>query len=123
MNHKLLSFYFGALEEEQRLLVERELLTDSEILVDYLDLKRKLESAQEVPQVPSQKLWLQLREKLEPRKKMIFSLSLVAAIAASVLLFSIFVYKSKSADLGPSHRANEILFDSNRELPESSNVL
>ena len=38
----LLPFYFGAIKEDERLLVEKELLTDSEILVDYLDLKRTL---------------------------------------------------------------------------------
>jgi hypothetical protein len=126
MNHEiqplLKLFYFGSIEENERLKVERELLTDPEALLDYLDLKRKLEAALEVPQFPSQRLWLRLKEKIEPRKRMIFSLSIGAAIAASLLIFSILTSKPRKIDQ-KSSGSTEVLFDSSRELPVSSNVL
>jgi hypothetical protein len=112
----------GAIQENERLQVERELLTDTEVLVDFLDLKRKMESALEVPQQPSTKLWMRLNEKIGPRKKMIFSLSIGAAIAASVLIFSFFAFRPKSIEQKMSF-SGEVLFDSNHELSANSNVL
>lgn len=116
----LIPFYFGSIEDGNRLLVERELLTDAEMLIDYLDLKRKLEAAVELPQAPSLTLWNKLQEQIEPRKKMIFSISLGTLLVASIVLF--FVFKSEQIDQSPSMRA-EILFDSNSEHPASSIVL
>jgi hypothetical protein len=112
----LIPFYFGSLEEENRLAVERDLLEDPEILVEYLDLKRSIEAAQTVPQMPSQKLWGRLEKNLTTKKKWLYSLSLGAAIAAALLLF--FYAKPES-----QNHATEILFDASPELPASSGVL
>ena len=116
----LMPFYFGSIDDEKRLIVERELLTDPEILVDYFDLKRKIESAEEIPNGPSQKLWYKLKQKLEPRQKVIYSLSLGLA-AVGLLFFAILLFKMEKLEQSTSQ--GEILFDLNRELPASSNVL
>jgi len=121
LKKRLLLFYFGAIEEEDRILVERELLTDTESLVDYLDLKRSLEAAEEIPSYPSPLLWNKLQFHLSPRKKLFFSLS-IGALAASLIVFSIYFYKSNELDSSRVHQ-NQILFDSSRELPVNSNVL
>jgi hypothetical protein len=118
----LLPFYFGSVDNQERILVERELLTDPEILVDYLDLKRNIESAEAIPQNPSHSLWLKLRSKLEPRKKTLLSISFAAAIAASLFIGWIFISKPKPQLSAPIN-GNAVLFDSSRELPVSSNVL
>jgi len=126
MNYKvkslLVPFYFGSIEEAQRLEVERELLIDTEILVDYLDIKRKMEAAQEVPQFPSRKLWQKLSKQISERKRVLISFSVGLAVAASLLLCTVFIFKSKQVDL-PQSQKREVLFDTSRELPASSNVL
>ena len=118
----LLPFYFGAIKDQDRIIVERELLTDSEVLVDYLDLKRNIEAAEEFPRVPSKVLWFRLKKYIEPKKKTVFSVTFGAVIAAAVLICWVFLTKSKY-DFEPNLKSNEILFDSRNELPVNSNVL
>ena len=124
MNAKrlLLPFYFGSLTEEDRLRVERELLTDTETLVDYLDLKRSFESSALAIFSPSPSLWQRLKPKTARQKRMYISLAVGSALAAT--LAAILLFKSQpqiSEDLRPP--MTEILFDSSSELPASTVVL
>lgn len=124
MNHELknllLPFYFGSVSEDERLLVEREILADPEVLVDYLDLKRKVEGAHLIAAQPSSSLWEKIRPKTPTQKKAWISLSLGAAIAACLAL--LFIFQSTTTKMvQPS--ANHALFDSSSELPVSSGVL
>ncbi len=111
------NFYFGALEESDRLKIEQELLTDTETLVEYLDLKRKIEFAKEIPAMPSPSLWRRLQAEIKPRRKLILSLSLAAGLAASVLIAAMFLSNKTETTSTP------LLFDSTSELSASSNVL
>ena len=118
----LLPFYFGSVTEEQRTLVEREMLTDPEILVDYLDLKRKVEMAQVLTLDPSPSLWEKLKPKAKVQRRTLISFSIGAALAATLALFYVFHTGSKYKELmQPS--VNRVLFDSSSELPVSSSVL
>lgn len=118
----LLPFHFGSIEDKDRMIVERELLTDSETLVDYLDLKRSLESAELVPQAPSRSVWIKLHERVRDKKKFLIPISFGAAVAASVLAAFIFFHqpsqKPKQVQSG-----EELLFDTRTELPANSGVL
>ena len=114
----LVSFFQGSIGEHERLQVERALLTDPETLLDYLDLKRKLESAVEFPQQPSHSLWLRLQLNT-PRRRFV-SLALGGALAAGLLL-SLLLVGRKNAGSVPDRPA--LFFDSLRELPSGSNVL
>lgn len=122
MNTKemLLPFYFGSVNEEQRLLIERELLTDEEVLVDYLDLKRSIEGSKLLQQEPSASLW----EKLKPKekKKFYISLAIGSAVAAGLVALILFKSSTKPEESAPMPVTN-ILFDSSSELPASSGVL
>lgn len=122
-NQNLLrSFYFGSLSEPERLQVERELLCDNEVLVEYLDLKRQLEAAEILPQTPSPQLWQRLSIQWDKKKVWVFSLGL--ALAASLALLFVFKFQpSTGPTLDPSPVPTEILFDSSAELPVSSHVL
>jgi hypothetical protein len=120
LRNLLLPFYFGAIAESDRLLVERELITDSEVLVDYLDLKRSLEAAETIPST-SGRTWSRLQSRLQPHRRLVISASLGAALAASISL-AVFLHKPKTSE-EPSRVHNEILFDSSSELPASSSVL
>jgi hypothetical protein len=85
----LLPFYFGTVDETERLRVERTLLEDPEALIDYLDLKRKLEAAMEVPVAPSAALWAGLSERLRrtPRSTwIVWGAGLAAAACLAVAL-------------------------------------
>lgn len=119
----LLPFHFGSIEDNDRILVERELLIDSEVLVDYLDLKRALESAQAIPQSPSKATWLKLQEKVQAKKKYIIPMSFVAALAASVFIAVMFFRQPDQAPVNSNYSSGEILFDTRTELPANSNVL
>lgn len=125
MNYKirplLLPFYFGSVSDGDRLIVERELLTDSEALVNFFDLKREIEAVQEVPQHPSSQLWRQLRARIKPRRKLVLSFSL--GFAACLLALAAIFFRPRSETLGPPKTSGEILFDSSSELPVNSNVL
>lgn len=119
----LLPFHFGSIEDKDRMLVERELLTDSEILVDYLDLKRGLESAESVPQNPSKLVWARLQARAQAKKKFIIPISFGAAVAASVLAAFIFFHRPSQETNQQVQSGEEILFDTRTELPANSSVL
>lgn len=126
MNRKLkdlmLPFYFGSVNEEERLFVEREILTDTEVLVDYLDLKRKVEAAPLPNAHPSPSLWEKLRPKSERQKRTWISISLCAAVAAGLAFFFLIQPVVQTTEMiQPS--ADRALFDSSAELPVSSGVL
>lgn len=116
----LLPFHFGAIDDKSRLTVERELLSDEEMLVDYFDLKRKMESAAQVPQGPSAALWFKLQNHIRPRRKFYFSLAIGAAVAASLVILTVMFFHTSNVG---TQNSTELLFDSNRELPANSNVL
>lgn len=118
----LLPFHFGSIEDKDRTLVERELLTDSEILVDYLDLKRSLESAELLPQAPSRSVWYKLQERVQAKKKFIIPISF-GAVAASVLAALIFFHQPSPETKSQAQAGEEILFDNRTELPANSSVL
>ena len=67
----LMPFYFGAIEENERVQVERELLADTEVLVDYLDLKRNLERAHEFNTLPSAQVWARFEERFVTKRKLV----------------------------------------------------
>lgn len=123
MNYRslLLPFYFGSVNDQERLLIERELLLDSEILVDYFDLKRKIEAAQEIPQLPSPRVWQRLSLQIKPRKGLILSVGL--GLAASFIIMAMIFLKTKPLEVIPSEAQGEILFDTRGELPANFNVL
>ena len=118
----LLPFYFGSIDDQSRLIIEREMLSDSEVLVEYFDLKRVIESAESIPQSPSVKLWHKLQLQLNPKKKIILSWSIGLALAASLAFFSFNLLRTTKVE-APSVGQKEILFDSGSELLGSSNVL
>src|SRR5947209_5141220 len=111
----LMPFYFGSIGDRERLLVERNLLTDPETLVDYLEIKRKIESAETLPQSPSIKLWSKLKRQVSPRKKTMVSFSIGVAVAASVLVCWI-LFSSPKQRAEVSTNGSAVLFDSIREL-------
>ncbi len=118
---KLLSFYFGSTSEDDRYRIEQDLLTDPEALLNYLDLKRKIEQAELVPQVPSQKLWSRLRPQTISKRGKLISLGFGLAMAASIAFFSISRFKEpQNTDSG--EKRSQILFDSNFEQPTGSSV-
>lgn len=124
MNTKklLLPFHFGSLSEEERLHVEQELLTDSEVLTDYLDLKRDLEASSLFMTAPSYSLWERLKPKTQKQKRFYLSLSIGAAVAAGLAIIVAIQSDPKPTELvQPS--VSKVLFDSSSELPASSSVL
>jgi hypothetical protein len=121
---RLLAFYFGSLSEEERLKVERDLLTDVEVLTDYLDLKRDLEAAPLPSKQPSSALWERLKPKTVQRRRLYLSLSIGAAVAAG---FALILFLQPQPQPKPTElmqpSAAKVLFDSSAELPASSGVL
>lgn len=120
---RLVPFYFGAIQDEERLSLERALLTETDILVDYLDLKREIEGAGLVPAGPSPALLRRLSERLArmPRRRIIaVSLGLAAAASIAVCLFAL----SRPAP-GSARGASKdgVLFDPGRELSDQGGVL
>jgi hypothetical protein len=119
---QLLDFHFGSVSETDRLLIEQELLLDSEMLVDYLDLKRQVEAAYVIPPQPSLGLWEKMKPKTQAQRRTWISLSVGAALAAGLALFFAFHPVPQEIDL-TQPTANNALFDSSSELPVSSGVL
>jgi hypothetical protein len=116
----LLSFYFGSLSDDDRLKIERRMLTDPEVLLDYLDLKREVEGAVEIPKVPSPAVWHRLKSKVVVSRRARLSLALGVGLAAAVV--SILFVMSRPRQNSPrSHET--ILFDSGSEQFGHSNVL
>lgn len=119
----LLPFYFGSLKEGERIQIEREMLTDSEILLDYLDLKRTLEQADSFPSAPSVAVWARLRKRFVTRRKLFLSLSFGAAAAAIVIFFiGLSSHHSEDAAIVAPVQ-DEVLFDSMGEPSSHLNVL
>ncbi len=117
----LVPFYFGSIADNQRILVEQQLLLDTEVLLDYLDLKRSLEAAPEIPGVPSPAVWSRLRERVVTRKRLFISLSFGAVAVIAVFIF---LYRSALTDIKSiDQNKSEMLFDSLREHSMNSNVL
>lgn len=118
---RLKNFHFGKINSQQRLNIERELLTDPEFLVDYLDLKRTLEGAEPVPQGPKYDFLESFRSASPRQKKLLVSVSMGALVAACLaLLLSSLIYSAKPH---PSPQGKTILIDSKSELSASSIVL
>ena len=116
--NSLVEFYFGTMEETRRLQIEKELLLDPEMLLDYLDLKRELESAAPVPHGPSPFLWRRLQPLTKKRKWQLAGFT--ALIAASFACLYIFAsYKGQSST--PNNSG--LLFDSSPEHSFASDVL
>jgi hypothetical protein len=118
----LLPFYFGSLNDQERIEVERALLTDLETLTDYLDLKRRLEASPLPASRPSRSLWERLMPRTQKQKRLYLSLSVGAALAAGLAIAFILHSRPKSTELMPPP-VTRILFDSSSELPASSSVL
>lgn len=114
----LAEFYFGGLHESQRLEIEKQLLLDQELLLDYLDLKREIEGAVTVPQHASPFLWRRLQP-LTRVKKWQWA-GMAALVAAGVIGFYVL---TNSHDPSVSPVRSGILFDSGAELSQSSAVL
>lgn len=116
---KWIAFYFGSCEEGDRLAMEKELLSDPEALVDFLDLKRRLEIAETLPQGPSPKVWrkLQSRWKAHPQKAVPLAFGILVA-ACAMVLFMFYFHKDTQVPVQP-----HFLFDSFSELSAASNVL
>jgi len=122
-NPELLSFYLGSVDDNRRLYVEQELLTDPAVLLDYLDLKRELEGATPVPSTPSPAVWQKLKSQIPSSRRtqlsLLWGVSVAAAAAVLFLVFSnITTVESKHALDLDNH-----LFDSGREQFSHSNVL
>ncbi len=112
----LTDFHFGELSEASRLHLERDLFCDPELLLNYFDLKRRIESAATVPQMPSPHLWDGLKEKAQRKwNKKTLSISIGIAIAAGVALFLFFSAQNE--------KGHGILFDGRDELSTNSTVL
>jgi hypothetical protein len=124
---RLLQFHFGSIDDHSRLALERELLSDTETLLDYLDLKRSLEAAVPIPQHPPERLWRRLSARLEGRSK-VLTLSFGLALAASLLLCLFLFNRPRSAPpLSTSTQADApahgILIDAPHEPSADSGVL
>lgn len=117
----LLPFYFGSVSEKERLLMEQQLLIDSEVLVEYLDLKRNLESAESFKPAPSVNLRAKLLQHPLFNRKKVWWWSLAAA--AVVVLIILVNIKQPASQKGPAVTTSENLIDTNSELPVSSGVL
>ena len=117
--NSLMEFYFGTLEESQRLQIEKELLQDPEVLLDYLDLKRKLEDAATVPQKPSPFLW----RRLQPvTKRKTFYAAAIAGLAVAGFA-CLYIFTTPKVENTPLISDNGILFDSGAEHSITSDVL
>lgn len=119
----LLSFYFGSLSENERLIVEKELLMDPGLLTEFFDLKRNIEASDVISQGPSLNVWTSVQTQLTAKKKWMIPISFGAALAASVVAFFIFLETPKQEKLETGTNQTELIFDSGSELPVSSNVL
>lgn len=121
LSQNLLSFYFGSVSDEDRLKIEREMLTDPEVLLDYLDLKREVEGAATVPQTPSPLVWQRLQSKTVISKRTKISLMIGLGVAAAIAALVVFL--NQNVEPVPSLNGKAILFDSGSEQFGHSNVL
>ena len=119
----LLPFYFGSIDDQERLKIEQKMLVDPEVLLDYLDLKRQMESAALVPQQPSRALWNRLQPKLSRRSRITIALGFAVAVAASIVLAFLILQKPAANETSGATMGEKILFDSDSEHFSHSNVL
>jgi hypothetical protein len=117
--NSLVEFYFGTLADSQRLQIEKELLQDPEMLLDYLDLKRKLEDAAQVPQHPSPFLW----RRLQPATKKKTLYVTVAASLAVATFACLYIFSTPKVENTSLISDTGILFDSGAEHSITSDVL
>ncbi|MGZ3634178.1 MAG: hypothetical protein ACXVB1_07680 [Pseudobdellovibrionaceae bacterium] len=117
--NSLVEFYFGTVENSQRLRIEKDLLLDPEMLLDYLDIKREIENATLIPQQPSPLLWRRLQPSL---KKKSFYITVAAGLVAATLACFYFIHTSKVED-NLLISDSGILFDSGAEHSVTSDVL
>lgn len=115
MKSTLTAFYFGSLPEIDRLAIEKQMLCDPEVLLDYLDLKREMEAAELIPSVPSNNLRSRLLSRLAVSKRVRYTLVLGLALAAIAVLIFFCNHLRTEAD--------GTLFDSGGEQFSHSNVL
>lgn len=118
----LLAFYFGSIDDDARLEIERALLTDEENLISYFDLKREIEAARAVPSGPSPNLWRRLANSKHIRRQTIVSISLGAALAAGLALFFVLRTGSDTQEI-KAVPVDRVLFDSSAEQSASLGVL
>jgi hypothetical protein len=118
----MLPFYFGSVSESDRLYLERELLTDSEVLVEYLDLKRSIEDASLPETSPSPQVWTRIQSLRGVSKKSWISISVGAVAVAALLLIFVFNGNIPPSEISPP-QLEGVLFDSSSELSVSSSVL
>jgi hypothetical protein len=112
-------FYFGNLEDSRRLQIEKGLLQDPELLLDYLDIKREIEDAALIPQQPSPFLWRRLQPLV---KKRTFYVTAVAGLIAATLVCMYIIYSSNVENTSLISDSG-ILFDSGAEHSITSDVL
>lgn len=117
---RLIHFYFGAIEADARLSVERDLLSDPEFLLDYFDLKRQIEAAEAVPEFSAEGVLIRLRNRIRPPRRLVLA-SLVGALAASFLLVWYFGMLKPVLQTGVDG-PKKTLFDARGELSASSGV-
>lgn len=122
MKSSLLPFYFGTLSEAERLKIEQSVLTDTEVLLDYLDLKRQMEAANPVVQQPSAALWRRLQTKIKTSPKTRFALILGISLAAAASLL-LFFTTTQTSDMNTPSVQIHTLIDSGHEQLGVSNVL
>jgi|GEM_PF-2972164 len=121
---KLLApFHFGSIDDGSRLAVEREMLADPEVLIEYFDLKRTYESARGLPQQPSPRLWKRLDRPWLGHGKTVLAWSFRIAIAASLVVLTFRWIHGTSAPENKPSVEKQFLFDSGSELSANSNVL
>jgi hypothetical protein len=123
----LKNFYFGSINEDDRLKIERELLSDSERLLDYLDLKRQIEATALLPMKPSNQVWQRLQTDPRLRRRAVVSAWIgVAAVAATLVFIFLMNYQNSASTKleEPTHiSVDQVLFDSSREQSASLGVL
>ncbi len=120
IKNSLLEFHFGLLDENQRLQLEKEMITDPEMLINYLDLKREVEGNALIPQQPSPFLWQRL-QRVSVKKKSWFIAFAVGAVAATLACF--YILAQPKGEIVPFTRDHSILFDSSAEHSFASDVL
>lgn len=121
-NDRLLEFYFGSLEESARLQIERELLEDQEVLLDFLDLKRRIESADEIPSKPSTLVHSRILLSVKKNRKP-WTYAMGTAVAAALIVAFSFLLKPAKVEVSQEKIHQQILFDSGAEHFSSSSVM
>lgn len=127
-HHQLTSFYFGALDEKQSLEMERALLENPDLLIEYFDLKRSIEGQQTIPSSPSPFLFHRLQRQLSSTnksqmQKFFIYLSLTGAVAAGIFALTTQLMNPSPPSGPKTHLPQEYIFDGSNELFVGRNVL